>query len=142
MTLPLDKACPTYYIPPAPGGEDRTFSQQLSRWPQDFDVTLVTGDYWVVWPIVFDIMRQDSRHRVFGLADRGQAASDVIKSALRNASSAGLICFEATRDGCFTWYDRILGTRATGESMVGEPVVEGSIAGSLQHYQVIPLVIP
>jgi hypothetical protein len=51
-----------------------------------------------------------------------------------------LICFEATRDGCFTWYDRILGTRATGESMAGEAVVEGSIAG--QHYQIIPLVIP
>jgi hypothetical protein len=140
MTLPLDKACPTYYIPGAPGGESRTFSQRLSRWPENFDVTLVSGSYWIVWPIVFDIMRQDSRHRAFGLANRGQAASDAIKSALRNTGSAGLICFEATRDGCFTWYARILGTRATGESMVGEAVVEGSIAG--QHYQVIPLVNP
>ena len=137
MTLPLDKACPTYYIPAAPGGES---SQRLSRWPEDFDVTLVAGDYWIVWPIVFDIMRQDSRHRAFGLAYRGQAASDAIKSALRNAGSARLICFEATRDGCFTWYARILGTRATGESIVGEAVVDGSIAG--QHYQVIPLVNP
>ena len=56
-----------------------------------FDVTLVAGNYWKVWPLVYELIADDKQ--AYGLSLRGYSVADYMRKKLETARKPGLICF-------------------------------------------------
>ena len=77
-----DSGCgklPTRRVVPHYGKEASIAADELSTWSAQFNVTFVAGDYWIVWPVVFDLMRRSGNQRAFGFTHRGNAVIEAVK---------------------------------------------------------------
>jgi hypothetical protein len=102
-TLPLDSRCPLFANP------TRDAAAEIAEKARSFKVALVAGDYWTTWPAVFEILRGRHGQKAFGLAARGDAARDLIRTTLHTEKPVGLVCLENDLDQCRQDFVRTVG---------------------------------
>jgi hypothetical protein len=79
----------------------------------------IGGDYWLVWPAVFETMHQRNSTRVFGITDRGWGAGPLIRDSVRAPQPHIMLCFEETIEGCKNRY-----LYSGGPTVNGKPLAE------------------
>jgi hypothetical protein len=131
----------------------------LSQLADRYGASFIAGDYWTVWPAVFDTLkyRQASGEQqpiVFGLSGRGEVLSAEVADYLNHADRVIVICFEQEVTSCYDWLLRINNGDWPKFSAVLEqgklpqehgsyfvlaldrrPIFEGTAAKSLPEYQ-------
>jgi hypothetical protein len=81
-----DQKCSRYW----PAGVDGSIDTVKPAAAQ-FDVTLVGGDYWKAWVLVYELLAEGKQ--AYGVALRGSSIRDYMQRKAKAARKPGLICF-------------------------------------------------
>ena len=87
--------------------EDRRLqSKAIARAAVDARSTVIAGDFWDVWPVVYETQRLRAREAqplpVFGAAVRASALSEQFRALAERSPEQSMLCFLPAVDACLT----------------------------------------
>jgi len=87
--------------------EDRRVqSKAIAQAAVETRSTVIAGDFWDVWPVVYETQRlradQQSPLPIFGAAERASALGKEFRKQAEGGAEQGMLCFLPTVDACTT----------------------------------------
>ena len=82
------------------GAPWRANSLAVAELAVDEKAQIITGGFWDVWPVVYDVKGLQPKQPVFGAAYRGGILRDEFLSSTKDKEDVVALCFYATADLC------------------------------------------
>lgn len=84
------------------GATWRATSLEVARVAEESQAVLIVGDFWDVWPAVYDaaLLRPKHETPVYGAAFRGHPMQHKVLAELRKPGEHVALCFHATSEAC------------------------------------------
>jgi hypothetical protein len=138
IAFPLSQQCS--FIALAPGSAAKS-SPDFARLALDRNIHLILGDYWKVWPAVYDAMKLSGRDDIYGLTLRAEEMRPQILSRLDTNADEHLLCTEMDMAVCMQWLTFSLGSGEYDGKPLSDAiqVVEEGKTPAGQHYRIIDL---
>lgn len=128
------------FIATEPGGAAQS-SEYYARVALDRDIHLILGDYWKVWPAVFEAIRLSGREDIYGMTLRAEEMRPQILSRLDGNADERLLCTDRDMQVCLQWLTFSLGSGEYHGKPLSEAieVVEEGTTPAGQYYRIIDL---
>ncbi len=139
MAFPLSQQCS--FIGMAPGSA-AVSSPDFARMALDKNIHLILGDYWKVWPTVYEAIKRSGRDDIYGMTLRAEEMRPQILSRLASNADEHLLCTDQDMQVCLQWLTFSLGSGEYHGKPLSDAiqVVEEGTTPAGQPYRIIDLI--